>query len=204
MFMLKKIEIYFNTDLKKITEQKITFFLAELGRFSLFIKTLTLAVKQWLRLEGGTQNTVLNEAYKDSKVNHHWWYTGITAILNKYGFRENLYRPVNKTFPLLFNQRMKDWYIQSWHNDIDYLQFLRAVKENNYKCSPYLHNITNCNIRNKFSQFRIPLPGKYNNICNLCQVKEDIYHLFIVCPKYSQVSLNNGSIFNEIPYLTNG
>ena len=58
----------------------------ELDRFSIIHKAWSMAIKYWLRITTGTQNRLLNEAYKTAIYEKHNWVQCIQALLNTHGF----------------------------------------------------------------------------------------------------------------------
>ena len=47
-----------------------------------------MAMKYWIRLENGTANTCLNEAYTEAKRNEHSWLQSMQLPLCKNEFRD--------------------------------------------------------------------------------------------------------------------
>lgn len=187
--------------------------LAELGRYPIHINCWTQAIKYWLRLEHDCKNILLKEAYSEAKQLNHWWVQGIHNILHKHGFRDisqNCSKVNNKTFPPLFNQRLKDCYQQSWYNlssSPDHLSILKTFKDGNYTISPYLDAIKNPRIRSIFTKLRISSSNLAystirNNIgveqlCSHCNVVDDLFHFLFSCNKCTNIR-NDFNIASKI------
>ena len=62
-----------------------TFTLGELGRFPIESKVILLNIFYWLRLEHGSMNPVLNEAFSTMKSENHQWLKDIQYLLCKIG-----------------------------------------------------------------------------------------------------------------------
>ena len=103
--------------------------LGNLGRYPLYIKALKQCVKYWYKLEHGTKNLLLNEIYGYVKENRSWWLEGVHSILKQYGFGNKINEPrynnvtnntvkQQKVFGNIFEQRLKDCYIQNWFSKI--------------------------------------------------------------------------------------
>ena len=58
----------------------------ELGRFPVNNTAKGLAIKYWLRMNSGTNNVLLNEAYKVCIQDNHEWIQGIQYLLHENGF----------------------------------------------------------------------------------------------------------------------
>ena len=150
-------------------------------------------------MERGSKNTLLNIAYTDAKLNNSWWIQSIQRILSVNGYRESInHNPSN--LPNIFNQCLKDCYLQTWFNQSncqDHIKLLKSFKENNYYRSPYLDSILNPRIRSIFTKLRIGNSklafSTYNHNtkkpqdCSQCNCLEDTSHFLFSCLKYSDV-----------------
>ena len=65
-----------------------TAILSGLGRFPLSYNSWGLSIKYWLRLTNGTENVLLNEAFKDSHSGNHKWVQAIHFLLANNGFKD--------------------------------------------------------------------------------------------------------------------
>ena len=77
---------------------------AELGRCPIMHKAWGFAVKYWLRLENGTENAILNEAFLGAKTANHNWIQSVSYICTN-GFRDIWLNPLNcneQTFHKMF------------------------------------------------------------------------------------------------------
>ena len=89
---------------------------AELGRCPIMHKAWGLAVKYWLRLENGTENAILNEAFLEAKTANRDWIQIVQYVLCTNGFRDIWLNPLNcteQTFHKMFIQRLDDQYRQN-------------------------------------------------------------------------------------------
>ena len=60
----------------------------ELKRCPVTHRAWAMAIKYWIRLNSGTENCFLNEAYKMSQAENHHWLQSIHYLLNMHGFRD--------------------------------------------------------------------------------------------------------------------
>ena len=185
--------------------------LGELGRFPLYIKAWTQVIKYWLRLMNGTKNHLLNEAFDQAKLDKHWWVQGVKDILLKFGCA-NLTTAapqlsVHSKVALDFQQRLKHDYIQRWFTKINNSEHLKHLKicKADYGFSPYLANIQNIKIRNIVTKLRINnnnlgmSPKEKNKKCKWCNndIYEDLIHVLIKCPKYTECRNFIKPLFNS-------
>ena len=176
----------------------------ELGRFPVSNKIWCLAAKYWLRLEQGTPNLFLNEAYKDARNENHPWYQSIKHIIytNGFGFQwENPHQIPLKSFGKQFQQRLNDQHIQKWKHAINKNKaFKYCIPQNNeeYILKSYLNEIHDTETRQILTRLRLDknklntCQGKYNNIpydlrtCPHCpNTIESVEHFIAICPHYT-------------------
>ena len=170
----------------------------ELGRGPILNKAWGMAIKYWIRLENGTANTFLNEAYTEAKRNEHSWLQSIQYLLCKNGFRDMWLDKASydhRVFHNYFLQRLDDQFKQNLSCDIassSRFRILSSLKDN-FGMSPYLTHIRNPNIRNIFTRLRIDLnclatcktQGNFS-MCPMCKLKpETVEHFIIKCPHYT-------------------
>ena len=60
----------------------------ELKRCPVTYRAWAMAIKYWIRLNSGTENCLLNEAYKMSQAENHQWLQSIHYLLNMHGFSD--------------------------------------------------------------------------------------------------------------------
>ena len=104
---------------------------------------------------------------------------------------------------VLFSQRLKDQYIQSWHETLSVqpkMEYYCKFKED-FEFEHYLVHIKNEKHRKELTRFRLSShsleieTGRYNNIersnriCKLCtqNVVESKYHFLLCCTAYSDL-----------------
>ena len=135
---------------------------AEMGRCPIMHKAWGLAVKYWLRLENGTENAILNEAFLEAKTANHDWIQSVQYMLCTKGFRDIWLNPLNcneQTFHKMFIQRLDDQYRQNLLGFIktsSRFQVLSSLKDG-VELSPYITQIRNPDIRQIFTGLRIDL-----------------------------------------------
>ena len=135
---------------------------AELGRSPIMHKAGGLAVKYWLRLENGTENAILNDAFLEAKTANHDWIQSVQYMLCTNGFRDIWLNPLNcneQTFHKMFIQRLDDQYCQNLLGFIktsSRFQVLSSLKDG-VELSPYITQIRNPDIRQIFTRLRIDL-----------------------------------------------
>ena len=90
----------------------------ELARYHLYIQRHYKIIKYWCTLRQ-SNNIILIRLYDsglaDCLVGHTNWVSNVKTLLDGYGF-SNVFTTVNsdvlQTFPLLFNQRVIDCFVQ--------------------------------------------------------------------------------------------
>ena len=88
----------------------------DLGRFPICNKIWNLSAKYWLRLEQGTDNVFLNNAFLCAKTENHKWVQQICSIMTRFGMGHIW--PVWATYgPILhhIHQRMLAYTNACWH-----------------------------------------------------------------------------------------
>ena len=172
--------------------------MGELGRYPIYIKAWTLAVKYWLRLEKGTKNVLLNDAYKEKKHQKYWWYINVEKILKENGFQYASEKSQGlhiKSFCAQFEQRLKDQHMQKWHARMtESKNITHAIKVDYiYNKAHYLDNLASNHIKNVVSKLRIG----HNNLgysiknaqksCPKCpQTVETLEHTLLHCKEYEE------------------
>ena len=174
--------------------------MGELGRYPAYIKAWALAFKYWARLEKGTKNILLNNAYAVEKKERAWWYDGITNILRENGFgyviddQHMLQNIKIDSLARNFECRLKDQWIQKWHakmNESSNINHCINIGKL-YKRAEYLDVLNSNNIKRIVTKLRIG----YNNlgysiknkesICQTCKnCEETLTHVLWECPDYA-------------------
>ena len=173
--LINSTTIFVNSLLNVSKYASKTAILCELGRFPLSYNSWGLSIKYWLRLTNGTENILLNEAFKDSHSGNHKWVQAIYRLLTNNGFKDMWYNPpgIRSNFHNVFRQRLYDQFIQGWYAKISEstrLSFLSDVKTV-YKRSHCIDMIKNPEIRLTFTRWRIDM-----NIYSSYNVKKTYRH----------------------------
>ena len=174
--------------------------MSEVGRFPILHNAYSFAVKYWFRLNNGTSNTLLNNAFivnKDEKLD---WYQGIQYILCQNGFRNVWldFRSVNNdSFDKVFKKRLNDQSIQNVFGKISNSDRLPVLNDIglSYSFKGYLSRVRNPDIRTIFTKLRIDmnelnacrfrLKKILSPKCNVClNEDEDVKHVLFKCSKY--------------------
>ena len=173
----------------------------EIGKFPLANKMWSLAIKYWHRLERGTDNVFLNNAYVSAKEDNHMWTQQIKSILVKFGMGNIWNNPLAYTTNYVgktFENRMNDMSMQTWYSSqFESSRFkLQASIHTEYKMSPYLDNMIDIESRNIISRLRLDM--NYLNECMFRQkraasfycphcpnIRESVKHFITECPFYA-------------------
>ena len=178
----------------------------ELGLHTLDAKAHSLAIKYWLRLETGTTNFLLNQAYNEAKFLNTQWLQGIQYLLTNNGFGDVLAQPHSvhpKLFHKTFRERLDNQSSQELGNKIstssrfDVLNSL--VTGQKFETRGYITLVQNPNIRETFTRLRIDMNILENSRirvdksssggkCTLCNrgELETPEHLLFKCAHFSQ------------------
>ena len=176
---------------------------AELGRFPIQINTDIKLLKYWYRLENNTENEILSEAYNLCKHFNHAWYSNIANFLSKSGIAHLIKAPNKYSEFFMVNEIKRVCegnYIQSWDEKSKgskKLSILHSLKKVNYKCSGYLNDIENIELRRTFTKLRLGcsklkshmyLKFGEENKCNKCGSADDsVKHLLLQCDFYKEI-----------------
>ena len=174
----------------------------ELGRFPVSNVAKGLMIKYWLRLNAGTGNMLLNEAYSECKNNYYDWLQGIQFLLTTNGFGNVWNDPtsVNKeNFHHYFRQRLNEIHIQNCESKISNsnrfstLQILDAE----FKMQNYILRVTDPEKREIVTRLRIDLNilstckgqlDRQQDLCPLCRVEpESVSHFILKCDRNSAI-----------------
>ena len=178
----------------------------ELGIHTMDAKAHSLAIKYWLRLETGTSNFLLNQAYNESKFMNTQWLQGIQYLLTNNGFGDVLAQPhsVHPTlFHKTFRERLDDQSSQELNNKISassrFDVLYNLVTGQKFATRKYITLIKNPNIREIFTRLRTDVNILENSKtrvnksnsggkCNLCDRAEleTPEHFLFECSYFSQ------------------
>ena len=195
----------------------------ELGRFPLCNKIWTLAAKYWLRLEHGTDNVFLNNAFACAKDENHTWIQQIHGILTKFGLGHIWKNPRLTSARILgntFQLRLNDIYTQTWRTTQSQSNRfnLQSTLQNSYHMSPYLNNVNAIESRNILTRLRVDMNylnesmGRQNRsptrFCPNCpSIIETVTHFIMDCPIYtaqrSKLCESISHVDNSFYYLNN-
>lgn len=178
--------------------------LAELGRYPVIYKNWALSIKYWLRLEKGSENLILNSAYKLAKSEQHEFCQSIQALLSQHGFGYVWHNPTltSKTFHVTFRNRLQDEFEQNWNSaskESSLTSLLQSLKSD-YTLSDYLLVVRDVQIRNILTKLRVSAhclnicTGRYLGIirmdrkCHLCKSNEveDASHFILRCEYFKK------------------
>ena len=141
----------------------------ELGRYPIIHNAWGQSIKYWLRLNAGTKNYLLNEAYSLVLDEKHDWIQSIQYLLCKNGFR-NVWLSPNEVdmdnFHKIFKRRLYDQHEQTYFSKLTEsarYSVLSSLKTE-YKRSGYIDKIKSPDIRKTFTRLRVD-----NNILNDCK-----------------------------------
>ena len=138
--------------------------LGELGRLPLSRTAKFRSIEYWLKIQDNNNtNTQLQQFYNKQcedniHINNKNWVFHVKRTIDELGlsdlwFEQNL----NVAFFQLFQQRIKDQFIQQWKSEIENSSRLKYY--NKYKTEfcieQYLLNIKNDKLRKQLTQFRL-------------------------------------------------
>ena len=179
---------------------------AELGRYPLCYKMWNLSIQYWLRLENGTNNIILNNAYNCVKQENHDWIQSIQYLLSLNGLGNIWLQPpscnnsIIKSYGRLLSKHAEEQYIQKWDKKclLSKTAHLLSNLHKTYTCANYLLTMTDSKLREHFTKFRIGM-SKLNyyiglrldtsTVCDMCDLGEDgtVEHFLLYCNKYSNI-----------------
>ena len=174
----------------------------ELGRFPLSNTARSAIIRYWLRLNAGTKNILLNEAYNMCKRDNMPWFQGVQYLLCENGFGNVWLNPssVDKDcFHKYFKQRLNDQYVQNWRSKVMHSSRFKILQlvHNDFKMSNYIEKIRNPATREIYTRLRIDMNllstskihGNQNDaICPLCNDgTETVGHFLFTCSKFNSL-----------------
>ncbi len=181
--------------------------LCELGRLPISIKITLAQILYWHRLEQLEDNSILQNAYVETKENNYDFIQGVKYFLKLNGLGNILdgakfYSP--RYVKTLIYLRLSDQFIQSLKHKLSHFENLLLCKSFfPYSHSTYLDKIKNVKIRNIFTRLRLnnnrlkAYSHKEDVLCDHCNVPETASHLLFVCP-YSQLPTIRNTFYRNI------
>ena len=171
--------------------------MGEMGRYPIVFNARSHSIKYWLRLNAGTKNTILNEAYRTCLLENHDWIQSIQYLLCNNGFRNVWQNPdevnannFHKTFKVrLCDQHRQNFFAKVQNSDrLNIFSFLKTE----FMRSEYIDKIKNPDVRKVFTRLRIDnnilkeCKSRFNpNISKYCthcsNMTEDVKHFLIDC-----------------------
>ena len=184
------------------------FIYGELGIFPLIIERKIRIIKYWFKILNSKENSYLRKMYNDlvllseTSPRQVTWATLLRDTLYQYGFGYvwlQQYVQNEKVFIKVFEQRIKDNFLQDWNAQINTTSDYRLFKKikQSFHFENYL-NIDNKILRIAVTKIRLsshlffiergrwvrPKIDAKNRICDLCDTIEDEYHCLIECPRF--------------------
>ena len=212
------IERFFISFLKNVLNVKQTtpncFVYGELGIFPLIIERKIRIVKYWFKILNSSENSFLRKIYNDlfliseSSPEQITWVSLFKKMLFQYGFgnvwlEQGVFN--ESKFLNMFEQRIKDNFLQLWNSDVNSTSDFRLYKKikKKFNFENYLH-MENKQFRTAITKIRLsshlfniergrwakPKIEANDRKCNLCNVLEDEYHCLIECPRFTNVRRN--------------
>ena len=154
----------------------------ELKRCPVTHRAWAMAIKNWIRLNSGTENCLLNEAYKMSQAENHQWLQSIHYLLNMHGFSDIWNNPSvpGDTYHKAFKLQADDQFNQSMIGKLQSSSRFTTLKEisDNRGHDSYIHIIRSPRIRNIFLRLRI--------VMNILSTSRSSKNILSTCPLYSR------------------
>ena len=174
--------------------------MGELGRYPLTYTIWITVIKYWVRLSNGTENRLLNAAYKMASSGNHRWVQAVFNMMSVNGLKDNWFNPPNPTggFHNVVKQRLRDLFLQNWRAQIrSSARFTRLNDmKSTFERSPYIDLIKNHETRLIFIRLRIDMNvfsdymrKKYigTATCPLCNRGPDSFqHILLQCPYFKE------------------
>ena len=196
-----------------------TLALNELGRYPIQIRRTVLAVLYWLRLEKGTENTLLNKAFNTMKQENHPWLQNIQYSLWQVGLGNIWFNPKTckkNSLKLLLTTRLKDIYIQTFDTycrdsiNSEKCKVINACQQDLYETKPYLSQLGSANVRSMFTKMRIDANCTLDSqlrsfrntktkdpLCKECNDVQSATHVLLTC-KNKDLTENRTMFENKI------
>ena len=174
--------------------------MGELRRYPLTYNIWITVIKYWVRLSNGTENSLLNAAYKKAISGHHWWVQAVFNMMSVNGLKDNWFNPPNPTggFHNVVKQRLRDQFLQNWRAQIRSSARFTLLNDlkSTFERSPYIDLVKNPETRLIFTRLRIDMNvfsdymrKKYigTATCPLCNRGPDSFqHILLHCPYFKE------------------
>ena len=189
----------------------------ELDRFPTTHRAWSMAIKYWLQITTGTQNRLLNEAYKTDIHEKQNWVQCSQTLLNTHGFGDVWLKPFIAScyFHKLFQTRLDDQFKQKRRSKLlssSRFDTLKYFIEDDRQES-YIYKIRNPCIRRIFTRLRIDMKVLstyriYKTIAPACPLRSrkpgSVLHIVLKCPVYDrQYNLLIDKIVSRSPSFPN-
>lgn len=151
-----------------------------------------------MRLNSGTDNVLLGEAYKLTQSENHPWLQGIHYLLNVQGFGDVWNNPsaANATFHKAFKLRLDDQFKQARRSKLHSSSRFTTMSDliDDRVHNSYIYKIRSPEIRTIFLRLRIDMnhlsTSRSNKnmlaICPLCSREpESVNHFILRCSKFT-------------------
>ena len=187
------------------------FVYGEFGLFPLIIERKLRIMKYWFKILNSSNASFIKKMYNDLLIlSEHFpdqitWVTLLRDMLFNYGFAFVWYDQGvfnETTFLRMFEQRMKDTYIQEWNSKVRSTSDYRLYKKIKFTFNfeNYL-NMDNKSFRISITKIRLSSHLFYiergrwekqkieaiDRKCVFCNTIEDEYHCLIECPRFKDV-----------------
>ena len=211
---INEIEAYHLQFMKRTLGVKVTtnscVVYAETGRFPLHIDINLCMIKYWIKILNSDVKKLIHVAY-NTMLQHpekYAWIKHIKDLLccHGFGYIWNDQAVANeKTFINLFEQRIKDEFIQKCFNDIQISDRCRLYKEIKtvFRCESYMSceiksalrvNYTKLRLsshkflveRARWGKVKIPYAQRRCTLCSSGDI-EDEYHMIMICEHFRDV-----------------
>ena len=180
-----------------------TLALGELGRFPVEIKIILLNLFYWLRLEQGSSNPLLDQAFLTIKGENHPWLDNIKYLLFKIGCRDVWEGPETWSKARLkfrVKTRLEDMHAQSYnqyvHDDVkrERCQVTKLCQSTSYMKKEYLNRVRSPLVQSMLTKLRLDANCTLDSIdrgfrggkklgteCKTCKMKQSVQHVLIEC-----------------------
>ncbi len=185
-----------------------TLALAELGKFPLSHKAISLSIAYWLRMEHGTENTLLNKAYNTMKKEQLPWLENIKCFLSKIGLNNIWQNPDKRSIYCVkkcVKERLNDMHLQKYHEYLCNIEnqkkceVINLCNSDQYALNEYLVTVKDPLVRSYITKLRIDANStldckkrsfRYRNVvsdtCDSCNTIDNVKHKLLHCVKTSR------------------
>ncbi len=191
--------------------ESTTLVLGELGRYPIQLKAIRQTILYWQRLEQGTDNVLLQNAFLECKDNNHVWLKDINHFLTNNGLGHiwnNVSNLKGSYVKSKIDQRLRDQYNQyymSYRGENSDRSYMVNVCDQNdiYLKKQYLSVVMSPHVRSVITKLRIDA-NKLNecrfrhyrkksetSTCTHCGIPETVKHRLLICGKGNLVNIRN-------------